>query len=63
MKLPEIGDIITTPKALKLCTHFGLDYLIDRINTNPDNYKDWSFDGCSGLHAVYPMTYAMGMVR
>ena len=49
MKLPEIGDIITTPKALKLCTHFGLDYLIDRINTNPDNYKDWSFDGCSGL--------------
>ena len=49
MKLPEIGDIIATPKALKLCTHFGLDYLIDRINTNPDNYKDWSFDGCSGL--------------
>lgn len=47
MKLYEIGDIITTQKALELCAHFGLNYLVDRINTNPDSYKDWSFDGCS----------------
>ncbi len=49
MKLPEIGDIITTQKALELCAHFGLDYLVERINWNPDHYKDWPFDGCSGL--------------
>jgi len=49
MKLHEIGDIITTQKALELCAHFGLDYLVERINSNPDHYKDWPFDGCSGL--------------
>lgn len=49
MKLPEIADILTTQRALELCAHFGLDYLIDRINGNLDSYKDWSFDGCSGL--------------
>jgi len=49
MKLPEIGDTITTQKALELCAHFGLDYLVERINWNPDCYKDWTFDGCSGL--------------
>jgi hypothetical protein len=49
MNLPEIGDIITTKKALELCRHFSLDYLIDRIESNPKKYKDWKFDGCSGL--------------
>jgi len=29
MKLPETGDTITTQKALKLCAHFGLDYLVE----------------------------------
>ena len=28
MNLPEIGDIITTKKALKLCRYFSLDYPI-----------------------------------
>ena len=27
MNLPEIGDIIITKKALKLCRYFRLDYL------------------------------------
>jgi len=49
LKLPEIGDIITTQKTIELCAHFGLDYLVERINANPDSYNDWSFDGCSGL--------------
>jgi len=31
MNLPEIGEIITLQKALELCRHFSLDYLIDRI--------------------------------
>lgn len=49
MELPEIGDNITTEQALQLCTHFNLDYLIKRIEKNPDGYKSWQFDGCSGL--------------
>ena len=49
MNLPEIGDRITTKEALKLCRYFGLDYLIERIESDPERYKDWKFDGCSGL--------------
>jgi hypothetical protein len=49
MKLPEIGDIVTTQWAKELCRHFGLDYLVDRIDTHPERYKEWKFDGCSGL--------------
>ncbi|MBC8440830.1 MAG: hypothetical protein H8D87_14265 [Deltaproteobacteria bacterium] len=49
MILPETGDTITTEKALELCQQFSLDYLTDRLNSNPKKYKDWIFDGCSGL--------------
>ena len=49
MKFPEIGDNITTEDALNLCRHFKLDYLITRIKANPDSYKSWTFDGCSGV--------------
>lgn len=45
MKLPEIGDIIVTDQALELCNHFKLDYLVKRIQENPDKYKNWEFDG------------------
>lgn len=49
MKLPQIGDTVTAEQALALCRHFGLEYLVARIETDPDRYKDWNFDGCSGL--------------
>jgi len=49
MQLPDIGDMITTEKALQSCRHYGLDYLVNRIEDNPDNYKSWKFDGCSML--------------
>ena len=49
MNLPEIGDVITAQQALQLCRHFRLDYLVERIESNPEAYKDWKFDGCSGL--------------
>lgn len=49
MKLPNIGDTVSTEKALKLCRHFGLDYLAKRIAANPECYKPWKFDGCSCL--------------
>ena len=49
INLPAIGDIVTTKEALELCRYFGLDYLVERIESNPANYKDWKFDGCSCL--------------
>ena len=49
MMLPDIGQTITTEEALELCKHFKLDYLINRIQQNPEKYKNWNFDGCSGL--------------
>ena len=49
MRLPEIGDTITTEQALELCKYLKLDYLIERIENNSDRYKSWKFDGCSGL--------------
>ena len=49
MKLPEIGDRITTEWALELCDHFKLQYLVERIKRNPEKYKEWKFDGCSML--------------
>jgi len=49
MKKPNVGDMITTSEALELCRHFNLDYLVDRIESQPERYKDWTFDGCSGL--------------
>lgn len=49
IRLPEIGEIVTTEKALELCRHLKLDYLIKRIEANPDKYKSWKFDGCTGL--------------
>ena len=46
---PQIGDMVTTELALALCRDFGLDYLVERIACDPDKYKEWKFDGCSGL--------------
>ncbi len=50
MNLPEIGETITTERALELCKYFELDYLVERINTNPARYKEWVFDGISVLN-------------
>ena len=46
-KLPKIGEIVTTERALQLCEHYGFNYLADRIEDNPDLFKEWEFDGCS----------------
>jgi len=46
-ELPKIGDIVTTERGLALCEHYGLNYLADRIEDNPDLFKEWEFDGCS----------------
>jgi hypothetical protein len=49
MQLPFIGDTITTEKAIALCNHFDLHHLVRRIESAPGKYRDWEFDGCSGL--------------
>ena len=49
MKLPEIDEKINVDRALELCDHFKLDYLIKRIEGNKNDYVDWVFDGVSGL--------------
>lgn len=49
MKLPKINETITTRDAPALCRHFGLDYLAARIESDPKAYREWIFDGCSGL--------------
>ncbi len=49
MQLPDIGDMITTEKAMQFCRHYGLGFLVNRIEDNPDNYTSWKFDGCSML--------------
>ena len=47
MKNPKIGDIITTQQALKLCQKLKLGYLVARIEADPEQFKNWKFDGCS----------------
>ena len=46
-ELPKIGEIVTTERALELCEHYGLNHLAKRIEDNPDQFKEWEFDGCS----------------
>jgi hypothetical protein len=46
-KLPRIGEVVTTKRALALSVHYDLNYLAVRIEKNPDHFKDWEFDGCS----------------
>ena len=46
-KLPKIGEVVTTERALKLCEHYDLSYLAERTKDNPDDFKEWEFDGCS----------------
>ena len=49
MQLPAIGEQVSTEYALGLCRHFQLDNLVERIESRPDRYHSWKFDGCSGL--------------
>ena len=46
-ELPKIGEIVTAERALELCEQYGFNYLADRIEDNPDLFKEWEFDGCS----------------
>ncbi len=45
--IPNIGETISADRALDLCQSFGLEYLVERIESSPDAFKDWVFDGAS----------------
>ncbi|RLC65799.1 MAG: hypothetical protein DRI52_12750 [Chloroflexi bacterium] len=49
MELPKVGETVSTEQALELGRHFGLEYLVERILAHPETYREWTFDGCSGL--------------
>ena len=44
---PQIGEVVTSKRAVTLCKYYGYDHLAERIENNPDLYKKWKFDGCS----------------
>ena len=47
MQRPAVNDTISTEYAIKLCQHYGFDYLVKRLKGSPTDYKDWVFDGVS----------------
>ena len=47
MQLPNIDDNIDNSRAIELCRHYGLNYLVDRITATPDSFFVWKFDGAS----------------
>ncbi|MCP4651076.1 MAG: DUF1353 domain-containing protein [PVC group bacterium] len=49
MKLPQIGDTITTLRAIELCKHFKFYELSAYINRDIEKFKPWVFDGASML--------------
>lgn len=45
----KIGDEIDVQMGLELAKHFKLNYIVDRLEKHPEQYKPVIFDGCSGL--------------
>ncbi len=56
MNFPKIGETITPDMALELCEYFNLYDLKNRIENNPNKYKDWVFDGISLLNDKFAAT-------
>jgi hypothetical protein len=51
MATPAIGERITTARARVLCLELGaqFEYIVQRIDAAPGDFKDWIFDGASLL--------------
>lgn len=45
----NIGHIIDPEVGLKLCEHFKLTHIVQRIENNLNDYEPFEFDGCSCL--------------
>lgn len=46
---PYLRSTVTTSQAQSLCYQFNLNYIVERMLQNPEIYRDWTFDGVSGL--------------
>lgn len=46
---PNIGDTVSPEIGARIAEYFGFVTIVDRINANPERYKDFIFDGCSCL--------------
>jgi len=40
MELPKIVDTVSTKEALELYRYLDFDYLVERIESHPENYSD-----------------------
>lgn len=49
---PQLGQIVTPHDAITLCQLNNLDYLAERIQQQPNLYRNWIFDGVSGIPDV-----------
>ena len=43
----KIGDIITPAMGLQIANQLGFLHIVERIEAQPEMYKDFIFDGCS----------------
>lgn len=49
MQTPAVGEMITTLRARALCLERGatFDYIVERIDATPEDFREWIFDGAS----------------
>lgn len=45
----KIGDTITPAMGLQIANQLGFLHIVERIEAQPEMYKDFIFDGVSGL--------------
>jgi hypothetical protein len=46
---PNLGDYISVEHAEFLTAYYGIWYINKRLRDNPDRYKGFFFNGCSGV--------------
>lgn len=46
---PNIGETVSPELGVKIARYFGFTTLVNRVEANPERYKDFIFDGCSCL--------------
>lgn len=46
---PRIGEPVSPAMGIKIADYFGLMVIAERVETNPERYKSFTFDGCSCL--------------
>lgn len=49
MRMPKIGGIVDNKLAINLCRYYQFDEIASRIEADPEQFKEWRFDGASSL--------------